>query len=95
MQTIHAICDLGLLITKRLVSDVTEVSGFDAVPLPCKLYKPVDKSMDEDIMVSISWLNIFQSFPRKLLAERLLFWILVILHTIYLAAISYSDFLVD
>ncbi|CAL9170887.1 unnamed protein product [Musa hybrid cultivar] len=49
-NTIHAICDLGLLITKRLVSDVTEVSGFDAVPLPCKLYKPVDKSMDEDIM---------------------------------------------
>ncbi|URE34813.1 Sister chromatid cohesion protein PDS5 [Musa troglodytarum] len=49
-NTVHAICDLGLSIAKRIVSDKVEVSGFDIVPLPCMLYKPVDKSKDENVM---------------------------------------------
>ncbi|CAL9087272.1 unnamed protein product [Musa acuminata var. zebrina] len=49
-NTVHAICDLGLSIAKRIVSEKVEVSGFDTVPLPCMLYKPVDKSKDENAM---------------------------------------------
>lgn len=66
IQTVHAICDLGLSIAKRIVSEKVEVSGFDTVPLPCMLYKPVDKSKDENAMVSISRLNTFPPFPRIL-----------------------------
>ncbi|WOL19426.1 sister chromatid cohesion protein [Canna indica] len=47
-NTVHAICDIGLSIVKRLVPEKAEVSGLDAVSLPSSLYRAVDNSMDED-----------------------------------------------
>lgn len=53
LQTLHAICDLGLAIAKRLVRDQTEISAISAVPLPHMLYKLVEKNKDVSSVVSI------------------------------------------
>ncbi|XP_008805490.2 sister chromatid cohesion protein PDS5 homolog A isoform X2 [Phoenix dactylifera] len=45
-KTLHAICDLGLAIAKRLVQDPTDISVISEVPLPCMLYKLVEKNKD-------------------------------------------------
>ncbi|XP_074591324.1 sister chromatid cohesion protein PDS5 homolog A-like isoform X2 [Curcuma longa] len=46
--TIHAICELGLSILKRLVPDV-QVSGIDVVPLPSMLFKAIDSSPNDSM----------------------------------------------
>lgn len=53
MQTIHAICELGLSILKRLVPEV-QVSGIDVVPLPSMLFKAIDNSPNDSMTVSHS-----------------------------------------
>ncbi|CAL5047349.1 unnamed protein product [Urochloa decumbens] len=40
-KTLHAICDLGTLIAKRLCNDQTNLSEAQTVPLPAQLYKPL------------------------------------------------------
>ncbi|XP_048323371.1 sister chromatid cohesion protein PDS5 homolog A [Ziziphus jujuba] len=47
----YAICDLGLSITKRIVSKEDDSQGLTAsVPLPSMLYKPYEKREGEDSM---------------------------------------------
>ncbi|KAF3451892.1 hypothetical protein FNV43_RR07988 [Rhamnella rubrinervis] len=49
----HAICDLGLSITKRLASKEEDLQGLTAsVPLPPMLYKPYEKKEGEDSVTS-------------------------------------------
>ncbi|XP_010227757.1 sister chromatid cohesion protein PDS5 homolog A isoform X2 [Brachypodium distachyon] len=45
-KTLHAICDLGILIAKRLCQDEINISENQTVPLPAQLYVPV-KDQDE------------------------------------------------
>ncbi|RLM55759.1 hypothetical protein C2845_PM10G10930 [Panicum miliaceum] len=40
-KTLHAICDLGFLIAKRLCNDQTNLSEAQTVPLPAQLYMPL------------------------------------------------------
>lgn len=51
-QSLHAISDLGLLIVKKLVSDETEISQTQVVPLPSQLYTTPEKSEQENGVVS-------------------------------------------
>ncbi|XP_077217250.1 sister chromatid cohesion protein PDS5 homolog A-like isoform X2 [Tasmannia lanceolata] len=55
----HAICDLGLSITKLLVRNVADLVGLTTtVPLPPTLYKPLEKNKDDNPEASSaqSWL---------------------------------------
>lgn len=49
----HAICDLGLSITKRLAPKENDLQGLPAsVPLPSMLYKPYEKKEGDDSMAT-------------------------------------------
>ncbi|KAK9935847.1 hypothetical protein M0R45_012722 [Rubus argutus] len=49
----HAICDLGLSITKRLAPKETDLQVLTvSVPLPCMLYKPYEKKEGDDSAAS-------------------------------------------
>ncbi|KAJ1259018.1 hypothetical protein BS78_10G121300 [Paspalum vaginatum] len=45
-KTLHAICDLGTLIAKRLCQDQTNLSGVQTVPLPAQLYMPLQDNQN-------------------------------------------------
>jgi hypothetical protein len=51
LQTLHAICDLGTLIAKRLSQDQMNVSETQAVPLPAQLYTPLQDNQNENSVV--------------------------------------------
>jgi sister chromatid cohesion protein PDS5 len=53
-QTLHAICDLGTLIAKRLSQDQMSVSETQAVPLPAQLYTPLRDNQNENSVVCVS-----------------------------------------
>lgn len=56
LQNSHAICDLGLSITKRLAPKECDLQVLTvSVPLPSMLYKPYEKKEGDDSAV---W-NIF------------------------------------
>ncbi|CAM0914059.1 unnamed protein product [Alopecurus aequalis] len=46
-KTLHAICDLGILIAKKLCPDETDISENQTVPLPAQLYVPVQNDQSE------------------------------------------------
>jgi len=46
-KTLHAICDLGFLIAKRLWNDQTNLSDAQTVPLPSQLYMPLQDDQNE------------------------------------------------
>lgn len=45
-QNSHAICDLGLAITKRLLQKDVDMQGLSSVSLPPILYKACEKEND-------------------------------------------------
>ncbi|EMS45215.1 Sister chromatid cohesion protein PDS5-like protein B [Triticum urartu] len=47
-KTVHAICDLGILIAKRLCPDQINVSENQTVPLPAQLYATVQNDQNEN-----------------------------------------------
>ncbi|TKW20995.1 hypothetical protein SEVIR_4G191000v4 [Setaria viridis] len=47
-KTLHAICDLGTLIAKRLCNDQTDLSEAQTVPLPAQLYTPLQDNQNEN-----------------------------------------------
>ncbi|KAI4964167.1 hypothetical protein ZWY2020_006951 [Hordeum vulgare] len=47
-KTLHAICDLGILIAKRLCPDQINVSESQMVPLPAQLYATVQDDKNEN-----------------------------------------------
>ncbi|KAL5199789.1 hypothetical protein ABZP36_020992 [Zizania latifolia] len=51
-KTLHAICDLGILIAKRLCQEQINVSEGQMVPLPAQLYTPVQKDQNENSVES-------------------------------------------
>lgn len=52
-QNSHAICDLGLSITKRLAVKEDDLQGFTAsIPLPSMVYKSFEKQEGDDSVVS-------------------------------------------
>lgn len=58
-KNVHAICDLGLSITKRLVRNEADVTGLTSVPLPPAMYKPLEKndSNESETSAEASWLG--------------------------------------
>jgi sister-chromatid-cohesion protein PDS5 len=50
-QTLHAICDLGFLIAKRLCNDQTNLSEAQTVPLPVQLYMPLPDNQNKNSVV--------------------------------------------
>uniref|UniRef100_A0A453RCT5 Uncharacterized protein n=1 Tax=Aegilops tauschii subsp. strangulata TaxID=200361 RepID=A0A453RCT5_AEGTS len=50
-KTLHAICDLGILIAKRLCPDQINVSENQTVPLPAQLYATVQNDQNENPVV--------------------------------------------
>ncbi|GJN28989.1 hypothetical protein PR202_gb17174 [Eleusine coracana subsp. coracana] len=52
LQTLHAICDLGALIAKRLSQDQMNVSEPKVVPLPPQLYTPLEDNENENSVES-------------------------------------------
>ncbi|XP_073010251.1 sister chromatid cohesion protein PDS5 homolog A isoform X2 [Typha latifolia] len=58
-KTLHAICDLGLSIAKRLIPDLADTSGINTVPLPTMLYMHVEKSHEENSVENdeLAWLG--------------------------------------
>lgn len=53
LQTLHAICDLGILIAKRLCPDQINVSENQTVPLPTQLYATVQNDQNENPVVRV------------------------------------------
>ena len=53
LQTVHAICDLGILIAKRLCPDQINVSENQMVPLPAQLYATVQNDQNENPVVRV------------------------------------------
>ncbi|KAK3128989.1 hypothetical protein QOZ80_6BG0469640 [Eleusine coracana subsp. coracana] len=51
-KTLHAICDLGALIAKRLSQDQMNVSEPKVVPLPPQLYTPLEDNENENSVES-------------------------------------------
>lgn len=51
LQTLHAICDLGTLIAKRLCHEQTNLSEAQMVPLPAQLYTPLQDNQNENSVV--------------------------------------------
>ncbi|CAN6164252.1 unnamed protein product [Urochloa humidicola] len=51
-KTLHAICDLGTLIAKRLCNDQSNLSEAQAVPLPAELYTPLQDNQNENSVES-------------------------------------------
>ncbi|KAF0904436.1 hypothetical protein E2562_034511 [Oryza meyeriana var. granulata] len=51
-KTLHAICDLGILIGKKLCQEQINISEAQTVPLPAQLYAPVQKDQNENSMAS-------------------------------------------
>lgn len=52
LQNSHAICDLGLSITKRLAPRESDLQVLTvSVPLPSMLYKPYEKKEGDDSAV--------------------------------------------
>uniref|UniRef100_A0A0D9WPC5 Uncharacterized protein n=1 Tax=Leersia perrieri TaxID=77586 RepID=A0A0D9WPC5_9ORYZ len=47
-KTLHAICDLGILIVKKLCQEQINISETQTVPLPAQLYAPVQKGQNEN-----------------------------------------------
>ncbi|TVU11623.1 hypothetical protein EJB05_45218 [Eragrostis curvula] len=47
-KTLHAICDLGTLIAKRLSQDQMDVAEPQVVPLPAQLYVPLHDNQNEN-----------------------------------------------
>ena len=82
-QNSHAICDLGLSITKRLAAKEDDLQGFTAsIPLPSMVYKSFEKQEGDDSVVS----SAKNSFA---LVYRIMYWVeqlkkknLLILHYI-------------
>ncbi|WVZ81535.1 hypothetical protein U9M48_028901 [Paspalum notatum var. saurae] len=50
-KTLHAICDLGTLIAKRLCQDQTNLSGVQTVPLPAQLYTPLQDDQNGNFVM--------------------------------------------
>lgn len=68
-QNSHAICDLGLSITKRLAAKEDDLQGLTAsIPLPSMVYKSFEKKEGDDSVVS-STKNSFALF------YRILYWV--------------------
>lgn len=58
VQNSHAICDLGLAITKRLVQKDIDLQGLShLVSLPPMLYKTSEKEGDDTLVCSFFWPN--------------------------------------
>ncbi|XP_006656003.1 sister chromatid cohesion protein PDS5 homolog A [Oryza brachyantha] len=51
-KTLHAICDLGTLIGKKLFQEQINISEAQTVPLPAQLYAPVQKDQNENSVES-------------------------------------------
>nr|CAB3467823.1 unnamed protein product [Digitaria exilis] len=51
-KILHAICDLGTLIAKRLCNDQTNLSEAQTVPLPAQLYMPLQDNQTENSVES-------------------------------------------
>ncbi|CAN6201777.1 unnamed protein product [Urochloa humidicola] len=51
-KILHAICDLGTLIAKRLCNDETNLSEAQTVPLPAQLYTPLQDNQNENSVES-------------------------------------------
>ncbi|KAL5225230.1 hypothetical protein ABZP36_011869 [Zizania latifolia] len=51
-KTLHAICDLGICISKRLCQEQINISEAQMVPLPAQLYTPVQKDPNENSVES-------------------------------------------
>lgn len=76
-QNSHAICDLGLSITKRLAPKENDLQGLPAsVSLPSMLYKPYEKKEGDDSMVRDLFL-LFSYWIRHVMTKsRLLDYVL-------------------
>lgn len=46
-KTLHAICDLGILIARRLWQDQASLPEFQTIPLPAQLYMPLQDNQNE------------------------------------------------
>ncbi|KAG2611293.1 sister chromatid cohesion protein PDS5 homolog A-like isoform X2 [Panicum virgatum] len=51
-KILHAICDLGFLIAKRLCNDQINLSEAQTVPLPAQLYTPLQDNQNESSVES-------------------------------------------
>jgi sister-chromatid-cohesion protein PDS5 len=51
LQTVHAICDLGILVAKKLCADEINASEYQTVPLPAQLYVPIQNDETENSVV--------------------------------------------
>uniref|UniRef100_A0A0E0E0Q0 Tudor domain-containing protein n=1 Tax=Oryza meridionalis TaxID=40149 RepID=A0A0E0E0Q0_9ORYZ len=51
-KTLHAICDLGILIGKKLCQEQINISEAQTVSLPSQLYAPVQKDQNENSVES-------------------------------------------
>jgi sister-chromatid-cohesion protein PDS5 len=50
LQTLHAICDLGILIAKKLCPDEINVSDNQTIPLPAQLYVPIQNDNEKSVV---------------------------------------------
>lgn len=58
VQNSHALCELGLAITKRLVQKDVDFQGLShLVSLPPLLYKASEKEGDDTLVCSLFWSN--------------------------------------
>ncbi|KAL6596694.1 hypothetical protein ACP70R_047337 [Stipagrostis hirtigluma subsp. patula] len=51
-KTLHAICDLGTLIAKKLFQDQINMSEVQTVPLPAQLYMPLQDNQNDNSLES-------------------------------------------